>query len=83
MDLRIDRSETEAVALERLLDAVHESVARRTNGHVRELTVSVNDRVLKLTGKTSRYYHKQLATSAVQDGGFGLEIENEISVGVR
>jgi hypothetical protein len=83
MDLRTDRSETEAVALERLLDAVLESVAHRTNGQVRELTVSISDRVVKLTGKTSRYYYKQLATSAVQDGGFGLEIENEISVGVR
>lgn len=83
MDLRIHRLETEAVAHRRLHEAVLDSIAHRTNGQIRQLNVSISDRVVKLTGKTSRYYYKQLATSAVQDGGFGLEIENEISVGVR
>ncbi len=83
MDLRLDRSETEAAARERLLEAVLESVVQRTNGQVRDLVVSINDGVAKLTGKTSRYYYKQLATSGVQEGGFGLDVDNEISVGVR
>jgi hypothetical protein len=83
MDLRLDRSETEAVAHERLLDAVVESVVHRTNGQIRDLAVSINDGAAKLTGKTSRYYYKQLATSGVQEGDFGLDVENEISVGVR
>ena len=83
MDVRIDRAETELVAHERLLAAVIESVAHRTNGQIRELTVSITGHVAKLSGKTSRYYYKQLATSGVQDGGFGLEVENEISVGIR
>jgi hypothetical protein len=58
-------------------------VAHRTNGQIRELAVSITGRVAKLTGNTSRYYYKQLATSGVQDGGFGLDVENEISVGIR
>lgn len=83
MDLRVDRSETESVAHECLLEAVFERVAHRTNGQVRELAVSIADGVATLSGKTSRYYYKQLATSGVQDGDFGLEVENEISVGIR
>ena len=83
MDLRLDRSETEAVARDRLLEAVIESVFHRTNGQIRDLAVSISDGVVRLTGKTSRYYYKQLATSGVQDGDFGLDVENEISVGVR
>ena len=81
--LRVDRSETESVAHERLLEAVVESVAERTNGQIRELAVSITSGVVKLTGKTSRYYYKQLATSGVQDHDFGLGVENEISVGIR
>jgi hypothetical protein len=83
MDVRVDRSETEFGAHEQLLEAVTESVAHRTNGQIRELAVSITGRVAKLTGNTSRYYYKQLATSGVQDGGFGLDVENEISVGIR
>ncbi len=83
MGLRLDRSETEVVAQDRLLEAVFESVLHRTNGQIRDLAVSISNGVVKLTGKTSRYYYKQLATSGVQDGDFGLDVENEISVGVR
>lgn len=83
MDLKLDRSETETTAHDHLLEAVVESVAQRTNGQIRDLVVSISDGVVKLTGKTSRFYYKQLATSGVQEGGFGLAVENEISVGVR
>lgn len=83
MDLRVGRSETEVVAPERLIEAVARSVNNRTNGQIRGLTVSISDGVAKLTGKTSRYYYKQLATSGVQDSGFGLDVDNDISVGIR
>ncbi|NQV24626.1 MAG: hypothetical protein HQ518_09685 [Rhodopirellula sp.] len=83
MDLRVDRSETAAVSPQRLLEAVVESISLRTNGQVRDLAVTISGGVAKVTGKTSRYYYKQLVTSAVQDGRFGLDVENEISVGIR
>ena len=83
MNLRVDRSETAVFSPERLLEAVVESVTHRTNGQIRDLAVSITNGVAKLTGKTSRYYYKQLATSGVQEGGFGLDVENEISVGIR
>ena len=82
MNLRVDRSETAAVP-ERLLGIITDSVNQRTSGAIRDLKVSIADGVVKLSGKTSRYYYKQLATSAVLDADFGLELENEISVGIR
>ena len=83
MDLRVDRSETDTETRERLQEAIFNCVIGRTGGRIRELAVSVKGGVAKLTGNTSRYYYKQLATSSVQDGDFGLDIENAISVGVR
>lgn len=83
MDLRVDRSETDVETRERLQEAILNCVISRTGGRIRELDVSVTDGVARLTGYTSRYYYKQLATSSVQDGDFGLDIENAISVGVR
>lgn len=83
MDLRVERSEPAAVTPERLQKAVAESIGNRTNGQIRDLAVSISSGVAKLTGNTSRYYYKQLATTGVLDGGFDLDVENEISVGVR
>lgn len=83
MDLPVDRLETEVSSLECLREAVIESVVQRTNGQIRDLRVSIANGVVTLSGATSRYYYKQLATSGVQDGCFDLEVENEIAVGIR
>lgn len=83
MEVRVERSETVAEVAEGLVQEIGERVARRTNGRIRDLEVEINDGVVRLRGRTTRYYFKQLATSAVLDSGFGFELENEISVGVR
>lgn len=65
-----------------LVELVRDVVARRTNGSIHNLEVSVDDGVVVLQGRTSRYYHKQLATSAVLDelAKSSVEIRNGISV---
>jgi hypothetical protein len=65
-----------------LVELVRDVVARRTNGSIHNLEVSVDDGVIVLQGRTSRYYHKQLATSAVLDelAKSSVEIRNGISV---
>lgn len=65
-----------------LIELVRDVVARRTNGSIHNLEVSVDDGVIVLQGRTSRYYHKQLATSAVLDelAKSSVEIRNGISV---
>lgn len=64
------------------VDLIRSDVERRTNGAIRNLAVSILDGAIVLSGKTSRYYGKQLATSAVLEDSslndFGLR--NEIVV---
>lgn len=65
-----------------LLELVREVVTRRTNGTIYNLEVSLDDGVVVIEGRTTRYYHKQLATSAVLDelAESHLEVRNGISV---
>lgn len=65
-----------------LLELVREVVTRRTNGTIYNLEVSLDDGVVVIQGRTSRYYHKQLATSAVLDelSDSQIEVRNGICV---
>ena len=58
------------------VDLIRCDVERRTNGAIRNLAVSILDGSIVLSGDTSRYYGKQLATSAVLEDSslndFGL-----------
>lgn len=60
--------------------ALQNDVQQRTNGTIRDLDVSIEDRTVTLTGTTSRYYNKQLATSAVLDVAREFELNNQIDV---
>lgn len=58
------------------VELIRSDVARRTNGSIRNLAVSINDGSIVLSGDTARYYGKQLATSAILEDSslndFGL-----------
>ncbi len=58
------------------VELIRSDVERRTNGSIRNLAVSFHDGSIVLSGETSRYYGKQLATSAVLEDAslndFGL-----------
>lgn len=61
-------------------DLIRERIHHRTNGLIRDLEVSLLDGVLTVRGRAPRFYHKQLATSAVQEVANNIELENLISV---
>ena len=63
-----------------LAQRIGEAVQSRTGGNVRELHVEMDDRRVVLTGRTSTYYSKQLATHAVYDVLTGAELTNDIEV---
>ena len=65
-----------------LTQQIGEAVRSRTGGNVRELHVDVEpeQRRVVLTGRTSTYYSKQLATHAVYDVMNGAELTNDIEV---
>lgn len=65
-----------------LVDLIRKCIVRRTNGAIRDLDVSLAAGSIVISGRTSRFYVKQLATSAVLDElpiGF-LELHNGIEV---
>lgn len=63
-----------------LSELVEQLVSARTGGRIRDLHVDVADREIVLSGRTSTYYNKQLATHAVLDSMEGISLSNEIEV---
>lgn len=63
-----------------LADTLRDDVQHRTNGAIRNLNVAIEDGAVILTGATTRYYNKQLATCAVLDIVGELDLRNLIEV---
>ena len=61
-------------------DKILTTVDRRTHGAIDDLVVSIVDNVIVLTGRTSTYYLKQLATEAAKSNPNALELSNQIRV---
>ena len=63
-----------------LADTVERYVRLRTGGTIRSLHVEVSEGEVILSGHTSTYYNKQLATHAALDAASELSLTNEIEV---
>jgi hypothetical protein len=63
-----------------IAENVERYVRLRTGGTIRSLKVEVLDREVLLTGRTSTYYNKQLATHAALDAVEELSLTNDIEV---
>lgn len=61
---------------------IREEIQSRTNGAIRGLEVEVLEDSVVLSGRTTRYYYKQLATCAVleQADAARMRLENGIAV---
>ncbi len=66
-----------------VIQLVRNVIEQRTNGSIHNLEVSVSGDSIVLCGRTTRYYYKQLATSAVLDelSTLSFEVKNGIHVG--
>lgn len=64
-----------------LLAQVQKAVHVRTGGQIRGLQVHLVNGCLVVTGRTTSYYNKQLATHAVHDTTLELSVENNVEVG--
>jgi len=67
-------------SLREIAETVERYVRLRTGGTIRSLHVEVQDGEVILTGRTSTYYNKQLATHAALDAADELSLTNEIQV---
>lgn len=63
-----------------LAESLRDSIRVRTNGSIRGLEVTINGGSVVISGRTSRYYYKQLATSAVLAAIEQHELTNKIQV---
>lgn len=63
-----------------MTESILKDIDIRTNGSIRDLKVSFHEGLLTVAGRTSRYYYKQLATSAVFGFSDDLELQNSIAV---
>ena len=66
--------------LREIADTVERYVRLRTGGTIRGLRVDVQDGEVLLSGRTSTYYNKQLATHAALDAAGAMSLTNEIEV---
>ncbi len=72
--------QTRARSMRDLAETVEQLVLLRTSNRVRNLKVTVTERSVILTGRTSTYYDKQLATHAALDALENISLSNEIEV---
>ena len=63
-----------------LAELIERHVRSRTGGQIRGLRVEVINGEVILSGRTSTYYTKQLATHAARDAAENLLLANEIEV---
>jgi osmotically-inducible protein OsmY len=61
-----------------LEERVEQSVLSRTSGRIRELRVQIQDGRVVISGRTSTYYNKQLATHAALEAA--CAVQNEVEV---
>ncbi|WP_397568099.1 hypothetical protein [Schlesneria sp. T3-172] len=66
--------------LRELLGQVEQAVHARTGGRIRGLQVRVDEGCVVVSGSTSTYYNKQLATHAIRDTVEDLAVQNEVEV---
>ena len=71
-------SRTEPV--NRIAEQIEKVVRQQTGGVIRGLRVEVGDDRVILTGRTTTYYHKQLATHAALAALGELALSNRIEV---
>ena len=63
-----------------IAETVERYVRLRTGGTIRSLHVEVHDGEVLLSGRTSTYYNKQLATHAALDAASAMSLTNDIEV---
>jgi hypothetical protein len=64
-----------------LLDRIERYVSSRTSGMIRDLHVAEANGHVVISGRSSTYYVKQLATHGAQAAAEGLALRNEVEVG--
>lgn len=63
-----------------LVDQVEQAVQVRTGGRIVNLRIRLDEGCVIVSGRTSTYYLKQLATHAIRDAVDELTVQNDVEV---
>lgn len=66
---------------DQLAERVERIVQAKTGGRIRGLRVRVDEGCVVVSGQTSTYYNKQLATHAIRNAVEDMSVQNEVEVG--
>ncbi len=64
-----------------MMETLERQISEKTGGSIHDLRVEMLDDQIVLSGRTSRYYNKQLATTAVREVLQDDQLLNRIEVG--
>ena len=64
-----------------MMETLERQISEKTGGAILDLRVEMLDEQIVLSGRTSRYYNKQLATKAVRELLHEDQLLNQIEVG--
>lgn len=70
----------EANGSENLVYRIRNDIVQRTHDSIRNLEVSIAGGAVVVSGRTSRYYYKQLTTRAVFDLISDLKLDNQVEI---
>jgi hypothetical protein len=63
-----------------LLEQIEQAVQAKMGGRIRGLRVRIDEGCLIVSGRTSTYYNKQLATHAARDAALDMTVQNDVEV---
>ena len=63
-----------------LIDQIEQAIRSKTGGRIQALQIEIADRLIIVSGRTSTYYSKQLATQAIRETADHMRVQNEVEV---
>ena len=69
------------VKLVELIDQIEQAIRSKTGSRIQSLQIEIADRLIIVSGRTSTYYSKQLATQAIRETADHMRVQNEVEVG--
>lgn len=63
-----------------LLQQIEQAVQAKIGGRIQDLRIRFDEGCFVVSGRTSTYYNKQLATHAVRGAVLDMAVQNEVEV---
>jgi hypothetical protein len=78
MDFAYD---SQPLSVVELINQIEQAIRAKTGSRIQALQIEIADRLIIVSGRTSTYYNKQLATQAIRETADQMLVQNEVEVG--